>query len=262
MRKFDKLSSILADIGPAAIAVSGGVDSMTLASFAYRAGMRSTIVHGLSPAVPAAATERVKSQAIAEDWALEIVDAGEFGDPNYRANPINRCYFCKSNLYSTIGVLAPGTILSGANCDDLSDFRPGLEAAKENDVRHPYVETGMTKSDVRELARQLGLGSIAELPSSPCLASRVETGISIQSETLSIIDRTETWLRQQWPVATIRCRMRKTGWVIELDEQTLAILDQHALEAELRAAIPQFAKEDIEFASYKRGSAFIRDRAT
>lgn len=259
MCKTSRLLSVLSQEVEPAIAVSGGVDSLTLAAFAYANGRKPKIVHGLSPAVPEAATQRVKSLGQQEGWNLQIVDAGEFGDPNYKANPVNRCYFCKANLYNTIAGLWQGPVYSGANMDDLSDYRPGLDAAKERQVRHPYIEAGMDKSDVRQLARQLGLGQISELPASPCLASRVETGIAIQAPILKTIDHCETWLRQHLPEGTIRCRYRRAGWVIELDETSLLSFQEQDLMPRLRRDVPGLAAQGIETATYKRGSAFLRE---
>ena len=122
-----ELETILADLPGLAIAVSGGVDSMTLAHAAHRAGPPGLlVVHALSPAVPAEATARVRDHATRFGWRLTEVDAGEFADPEYRANPVNRCYFCKTNLYDRIAHVTEGPIASGANLDDLGDYRPGL----------------------------------------------------------------------------------------------------------------------------------------
>ena len=158
------------------IAVSGGVDSMTLAHVAHR--LRPVrMVHAISPAVPEQATVRVRDHAARQGWHLTLIDAGEFDDPRYRANPLERCYFCKSNLYDRIAELVGGMIASGTNADDLSDFRPGLRAAGERGVIHPFVEAHIDKAAIRELARAMGLEDIADLPAQPCLASRVETGL-------------------------------------------------------------------------------------
>jgi uncharacterized protein len=142
-----------------AIAVSGGVDSMTLAAFAHQlrrsGGMGSVeMIHAVSPAVPPAATERVRARAEREGWRLTVTGTGEFDDRRYRDNPVNRCYFCKTNLYGRIRTLTAGTIASGANLDDLGDYRPGLLAASERAVVHPYIEAGMDKPSVRALARR------------------------------------------------------------------------------------------------------------
>ena len=144
------LERVLEGIGRVAVAVSGGVDSMTLAVVAHRApDVSVAMYHAVSPAVPADATERVERYARRERWSLEVLDAGEFVDPRYVANPVNRCYFCKTNLYSTIAAPAGAVIVSGTNTDDLGDFRPGLAAAAEHAIRHPYVECGIDKSTVR-----------------------------------------------------------------------------------------------------------------
>ena len=163
-----------------AIAVSGGVDSMTLAHVAWRySRARTTMYHATGPAVPAAARSRVEEHAARHGWPLVLLDAGEQADVRYRANPVDRCYYCKSNLYARIGQATSDPIASGTNRDDLADFRPGLRAAAERDVVHPYVEAAIDKSDVYALAADLGLDDLERLPAQPCLASRVETGIAI-----------------------------------------------------------------------------------
>jgi uncharacterized protein len=173
-----RLAAVLSSIGGSlAVAVSGGVDSVTLATFAHRAqGSRVEFFHAVSPAVPEEATERVARLAADQGWRLRIVAAGEFTDAKYLANPIDRCFFCKTNLYRCIARHSDWQILSGANLDDLREYRPGLEAAKRHSVRHPYLEAGIDKRAVRLLARELGLGALSELPAAPCLSSRVETG--------------------------------------------------------------------------------------
>lgn len=262
-----RLANVIRECAGAAIAVSGGVDSMTLASFAQRVlgADRVRMFHALSPAVPNEATERVRAQATVEGWRLNVVDAGEFADERYRANPVNRCYFCKSNLYATLGGLSEGVVLSGTNTDDLSDYRPGLEAAKVNDVRHPYVEAGFAKTDVRALARRLGLPELAELPASPCLSSRVETGIRIEPETLRVIDGVESWLQNTVTRATVRCRVRRAGVVIELDPATLNEMttgDRVALISEIRRRLGSLGKFSLKLAAYEQGSAFLGARRT
>ena len=138
------------------VAVSGGVDSMTLAFVARRTcGPEARMVHAVSPAVPPDATARVRDYAAREGWRLRVLDAGEMADPRYLANPGNRCYFCKSNLYGSMSRMTAGTLLSGTNLDDLDDYRPGLVAAREHRVRHPYVESAIGKEAVRALSSLL-----------------------------------------------------------------------------------------------------------
>tara|TARA_S200000501_G_scaffold374216_1_gene423208 strand:- start:3791 stop:4609 length:819 start_codon:yes stop_codon:yes gene_type:complete len=247
------------------IAVSGGVDSMTLASFAQKLlGVGSiSMVHAISPAVPKAATALVRRYSIRENWDLTEVDAGEFEDPAYKANPLNRCFYCKTNLYETLSKMSAGVVISGTNCDDLDDYRPGLIAAKNNQVRHPYVEASMKKDAVRELARKLQLDDLAELPASPCLSSRIETGIPVEEKLLVLIDNIETWLRRKIKPSTVRCRVRKEGLVIELDPITLAELTKHDKLQIIEAAtskLPVDSTMKVQISLYRQGSAFVPAR--
>lgn len=259
-----RLEAILADMRRPAVAVSGGVDSVTLAEAARRMAPEARMVHARSPAVPAAATARVERLAAERGWALAIVDAGEFADPDYLTNPVNRCFFCKTNLYRTMDAIVAalaegGTVCSGANLDDLGDFRPGLDAAREYAVRHPFVEAGFAKADVRALAAALGLGEIAELPASPCLSSRVETGIAITAGDVRLIDAVETALRRALgPRGDVRCRIRRTGIEIELSPELKAEAERQRLLARLPKAVPALAGRPLSLGTYRRGSAFLR----
>ncbi|TSD87223.1 adenine nucleotide alpha hydrolase [Mycobacterium sp. KBS0706] len=257
-----QLEDVLDGLGPVAVAVSGGVDSMTLAVLAHRRRPDAvTMVHAVSPAVPPLATARVRDWAGREGWALTVLDAGEFADPRYRENPVNRCYFCKTNLYGAIAGRVAGTIVSGTNRDDLGEYRPGLDAAREHGVRHPYVEAGIGKAGLRALARDLGLGDLAELPSSPCLSSRVETLIPIEPEMLRTIDAVEQLVASRLRPRTVRCRVRAAGLVVELDPGSLAGLGEEGaaeLEASIRAVLPAAAAaRPLAFAPYRVGSAFV-----
>lgn len=258
------LIGILDGLANAAVAVSGGVDSLTLATLAHRRkGSASVMFHAVSPAVPPDATERVRALARQEGWQLRVIDAGEFADADYRRNPVNRCFFCKSNLYRIICRCASSQILSGTNVDDLGEYRPGLDAARAHQVRHPYVEAGLRKADVRRLARELGLPDVAELPASPCLSSRVETGIAIQPDVLRSIDKVEKFVASILPVRTVRCRVRATGVVVELDAPSRKGLTA-ASEEDIRRKVLELFQPvlneppDVTFADYVTGSAFLQ----
>ena len=260
--KFDTLKSIFQNTGKFVVAVSGGVDSMLLAVIAGRLDhVESTVFHAISPAVQQSATARVKNYAESERWRLCIRNAGEFEDRRYMANPVNRCYYCKTNLYGTIAKEFSVQAFSGTNADDLDDYRPGLHAAKENGVRHPYVEAGIDKTDIRLFANQIGLNELSELPSSPCLSSRVETGMSIDPKWLKTVETTEEMIRHKFSPETVRCRIRKEGIVIELDAKTLSgmsRLDKAGAENTIRRNLPVQNTTPIHFAVYQRGSAFVR----
>ena len=215
--------------------------------------------HAVSPAVPPEATARTRALAASRGWVLDVFDAGEFADPRYRANPADRCFFCKTNLYGAIAARAGGTILSGTNTDDLADWRPGLRAAAQHGVRHPFVEAGIDKATVRRLAARLGLGAVADLPAAPCLASRIETGIRVEPDLLALVHRAELLVADALAPRTVRARLRAAGLVIELDPDAL---DRAApLRAALLASLAALTDRPVSFAPYRAGSAFLRGAA-
>ena len=246
-----RIDAVLDGLPNLTVAVSGGVDSLTLAHLAARRWGTVRAVHAVSPAVPASATARVRSEAEAGGWTLLVVEAGEFADPDYLRNPLNRCYFCKSNLYRRIAEAVAGPVAAGTNLDDLGEYRPGLDAAGERGVRHPFVEARLDKASVRALARSLRLAEVAELPAQPCLASRVETGIPIDARDLAFIDRVETAVRTL-AGGDVRCRITARGVRLELSQDPPPGID--ALLARLCA---DEGRPLAGIAPYKRGSAFL-----
>jgi len=164
--------------------------------------------------------------------------------------------------------LTEGALLSGTNVDDLGDYRPGLEAAKANGVRHPYVEAGIGKAEVRMLARSLGLADIAELPAQPCLSSRIETGIPVAAETLGLVHRIEKaasdWLEKRGTMPeSVRCRVRRDGLVLELDPDSLSRIaatgDADLLPRRAEIARTAGQSEPPRLEAYRRGSAFLHE---
>ena len=257
-----KLEKILQGIKNPIIAVSGGVDSLTLSSFAHKLLGYGNVcmVHAISPAVPESATKRTRILAEQEGWNIDYIDGGEFSDPQYIRNPVNRCFFCKSNLYGSLSKILDGTIISGTNLDDLEDYRPGLEAAKVYKVRHPYVEAGFKKSDLRNLAREIGLGSIAALPASPCLSSRVETGTAIQPNDLRAIDIIESWIKDNFTPDTVRCRTLSNKVCIELDQCALERLssgEKQKIHDEVHKKFSKVRFPEVMIKGYVKGSAFV-----
>ena len=263
VNKIQVLQGILQQIDKVTVAVSGGVDSMTLAYVAHQTlGRKAKMVHATSSAVPSADTRRIQKYAKEQGWQLELVQTGEMQDMAYRNNPVNRCYHCKSALYSTLKSLDFGQVVSGTNMDDLSDYRPGLIAANEKAIRHPFVEADIDKATIRRIAQHYQLADIAFLPASPCLASRVETGVFIQPEQLDLINRVETSLRQQINAENIRCRLLAQRLVLQIDEDELSTLhetlinriiaDTESMASEVGLTLP------VDVAPYKRGSAFVR----
>ncbi|HJN52921.1 MAG: ATPase [Pseudomonadales bacterium] len=263
-----RLQGRLEEQGPVAVAVSGGVDSMTLAYVAHRVNPQNQAFHALSAAVPVSATDRVKRYADREGWHLAVIDAGEMQDPTYLSNPVDRCYYCKSCLYDTIHGATELSIASGTNLDDLSDYRPGLKAASEFEVHHPFVEVGMDKNSVRAVAAHLGLDDLSELPAAPCLSSRITTGIAIDDRLLPVVDEVE---RAVWrimagvlPLNAVRCRIREDQIAIELDSDQ-QVDDGAEYTREIRNKVREVFKGKglaeeayaISIEPYRRGSAFL-----
>ncbi|WP_407333382.1 asparagine synthase-related protein [Enterovibrio sp. 27052020O] len=260
--KTQLLAAHLNELGNVTVAVSGGVDSMTLAFLAHQVlGEQAKIVHSVSNAVPSQDTARVREYAEKYGWNMSFVTAGETDSVAYRDNPVNRCYYCKSCLYSTLSALNHGVVVSGTNLDDLSDYRPGLIAAKEHKVRHPFVEVGIDKHTLREIAHDLGLPALATLPASPCLSSRIETGIHILDQHLHLIDDVELSLKSKLDADNLRCRIQGSQVCIELDESTFQSLSPDAIRQftnDVEAIVHRHKMTiPIAFRPYQRGSAFI-----
>jgi uncharacterized protein len=197
--KRDRLLRLISSYGQCAVAFSGGVDSAVVAKAAQLAvGDAAALVTGDSAAMAAGELEAASDLASAIGLRHVVVPTEEFANPSYVANNPDRCYHCKTELYSQLGRVAAGlgigVIVNGANSDDLGDYRPGMQAARENAVRSPLAECGLTKRDLRELAAHWNL-SVAERPATPCLASRVAYGQEVTPERLAMIDAAEQYLR-------------------------------------------------------------------
>ena len=259
---YQKLETVIDRMGRGiAVAVSGGVDSLPLATFVHRhSSVETEMYHAVSPAVPESSTMRVKKLATKEGWMLRCLNAGEFEDQRYLENPVNRCFYCKDNLYRTIVGNTKKQVVSGANIDDLGDFRPGMRAAKRFEVRHPYIEAGLTKESVRELARALGLGGFADLPASPCLSSRVETGIRVNPVVLPRLDKVEKMVSEELSTDTVRCRVRGRGIVIALNDEILSQISDEIkdkLVVTARRLLDEASTTMIAFETYQKGTTFL-----
>ncbi len=198
--KLSQLQQVFQEMDRSLIAYSGGVDSTLVAKIAFDVlGDRSLAITANSPSLLPEELEDAKIQAAEIGITHEVVTTHEMDNPNYTSNPINRCYFCKSELHDTLKPLALERgypyVVDGVNADDLQDYRPGIQAAKERGARSPLAEIGLTKPEVRQLSQYLGL-SWWDKPAQPCLSSRFPYGEEITIDKLQRVGRGERYLRQ------------------------------------------------------------------
>lgn len=240
------------------IGYSGGVDSTYLAAVALEVLGRDRVlaVTGHSASVPM--EQRRTAARIARELGLphRTIDTGEVDDPRYAANPTNRCFFCKSELWSRLRTVAEhrggATLLDGSNADDRADWRPGFRAAAEHGVRSPLLESGLTKSDIRALSRARGLETWDQ-PAAPCLASRIPYGLAVTPARLRAIERAEADLRA---IGLSVFRVRHHGDTARLevapDEMAHAVVHGGAIRDALGAA--GFAHTVLDVEGFRSGS--------
>ncbi|HET6880722.1 MAG TPA: ATP-dependent sacrificial sulfur transferase LarE [Pirellulales bacterium] len=199
--KRDRLLELIAGYGSCAVAFSGGVDSAVVAKAAQLAlGDQAVAVTGTSASL--AEGELAAALELAEQIGIrhQVLETEEFGNADYLRNAPDRCFHCKTELYTRLEgqaeKLGVQVIVNGANLDDRGDYRPGMLAAREHDVRSPLIECRLTKAEVRELAAHWGL-PVWDKPASPCLSSRIAYGQQVTSERVAMIDRAEQFLREQ-----------------------------------------------------------------
>lgn len=226
-RREAELAAWLEARAPVAIGFSGGVDSAYLAVAARLAldPDRVLAIIGRSPSYPAAQWAAAREVAGAFDVPVLELDTAELEDPRYAANPSNRCYFCKTELWTKLVPVARergfATVVDGTNADDLSDWRPGAQAAREHGVASPLAELGFSKQNIRDASRRLGLPTWKQ-PSSPCLSSRLPYGIEVTSERLRQIERAEEALRGLGIAGDLRVRYHEDLARVELAPDELS----------------------------------------
>ncbi len=222
--KLAQLKNLFIEMEQALIAYSGGIDSTLVAKVACDVlGDRALAITAVSPSLLPEELEEAKLQAQEIGIKHELVETQEMDNPQYTSNPINRCYFCKSELHDTLKPLALqrgySYVIDGINADDLKDYRPGIQAAKERGARSPLAELGITKMEVREISKLLGL-PWWDKPAQPCLSSRFPYGEEITVEKLHRVGRAEIYLRQLG-YKNLRVRSQEDTAKIELPPEAI-----------------------------------------
>lgn len=238
--KLENLKALFVEMDKAMVAYSGGVDSTLVARVAYEVlGDRALAVTAESPSLLPEDLEDARIQAAFIGIPHEVVQTHEIDNPNYSSNPVNRCYFCKSELHDTLKPLALRRdypyVVDGVNADDLRDYRPGIQAAKERGARSPLAEVGITKLEVRELSKQLGL-PWWDKPAQPCLSSRFPYGEEITIAKLQRVGRAERYLRNLG-LTTLRVRSEGDTARIELPPEQIK---EFVLTTDLPAIVSAF----------------------
>ena len=196
--KYRKLLSILRELESAVLAYSGGVDSTFLLKALKESGISALAVTAYSETMPAAELENAAALAKTINVMHRVIATDELSNPDFTRNPKDRCFYCKDELFSRLTAIARAEeyrfVIDGSNCDDLSDWRPGREAAAKHGVRSPLLEAGLSKDEIRALSKELGLPTWSK-PASPCLSSRFPYGIRITRDALKRVEDAEAFIK-------------------------------------------------------------------
>jgi uncharacterized protein len=254
-----RLRELLSRFSSAIVAFSGGVDSAYLSVVATQVlGSGALCVTADSPSYPE--HHRSLARQVAESFALrhEVVSTRELARPEYRSNPVNRCYYCKQELYSTLTAMATAraidVVLDGNNADDRGDYRPGRQAAREHGVRSPLDEVGLTKAEIRELSRAAGMATWDE-PASACLSSRIPYDHEITTKKLRMVEQAEDALRA---LGFRVCRVRHHDTLARLElgrDEIARALDDGVRDEILRALrAVGYRQVAVDLQGYRMGS--------
>ncbi|MEZ4413539.1 MAG: ATP-dependent sacrificial sulfur transferase LarE [Gemmatimonadales bacterium] len=259
MASIERLESHLGALSGAVLGYSGGVDSAVLAVVGARAlgPSRFLAVIGRSASYPEIQWRTAVELAARFTVPLLEVDTDELADPEYVANPLNRCFFCKSELWRVLGAVAADRgfefLLDGTNVDDLTEHRPGAAAGAARRVHSPFVDLGWTKADVREAARLLGLPTW-DAPAAPCLSSRIQFGLPVTAERLRQVEQAEAVIRECGVVGDLRVRHLGEVARVEVLPNERALVEARWEEVTGRLKALGFADAELDARGYRRGS--------
>jgi uncharacterized protein len=257
IQKHQKLETLLRQLGSVVVCYSGGLDSAFLLKVAVDVlGQRAVAITAVGPSFPA--SERRDAERIARMLGARhlFAESREIHNPDYQRNPSDRCYYCKSDLFALMSEfkeqLELAQVIDGSTTDDVGDYRPGFRAAREAGIRSPLLEVGLSKSEVRQLAKQMGL-DFYDKPAAACLASRIPYGTSVTVERLGQIERLETALHQLG-LKQVRVRFHHEVARIEVSPEQLeaAFALREAIVREGRSAGFTFVALDLS--GYRTGS--------
>jgi pyridinium-3,5-biscarboxylic acid mononucleotide sulfurtransferase len=263
--RLDLLRATVRRFGSALVGFSGGVDSALLAVVLRQelGPTRMLAAVGRSPALAADQGEAALTLAVRFDVPLVEVATHELEDPRYSANPTNRCFFCKTELWARLGELARerglAVVCDGTNADDLGEHRPGAAAGMRAGVRSPLAEAGFTKADVRGAARELGLPNWSA-PAAPCLASRVRYGLQITPQRLRQVEAGEAVLRRLGVSGDLRVRHEGEVGRIEVEPEWIPWVKAREGEIVARLRDVGFEAVEIDPRGYRRGSLLLDAR--
>jgi pyridinium-3,5-biscarboxylic acid mononucleotide sulfurtransferase len=253
--KYEKLKEILASYQSLIVAYSGGIDSALLVKVANDVlGDRALAVTGDSASVPKRELLDAKRLATEFGARMKIINTEETSNESYSQNPSNRCYYCKSELYDKLFIVAKEEsiqyIANGTNVDDLGDYRPGLQAAEENRIKSPLRDAGFSKNDIRELSKRLNL-DFWDKPASPCLASRIPYGNEVTEHKLGQVEAAEDYLKNLG-IRELRVRHFGQKARIEVNKQDFPTIENNL--DKIKDEFKRIGFQELEYQEFKSGA--------